>query len=211
MGEDSLTKYTEGARINSDNYPLLEYFDYPYLEFFPSESFHIRTVYENLLRIQNYREEVTPFLTDFGKGQEFEEIRERLSIYNESTKNTIDGIIYSLQGKISRAIQEYGRAFEINPRDMSARRLLTHFLEYIYVNRGNELQYKGDIEGAIVSYKKALDVNPNSTLARYNLALTYLRKGQRQDAKVELKKVLEIDPEMRGAQKLLDQLGNWEY
>jgi len=212
MKEVSLKRYAKGVKINSDDHPLLEYFDYPYLEFFPSESFHVRTVYENLSAIEDYKEEVTPFLINLGDDkEEVEEVKQMLSIYSKSTKHTTKGIIYSLRGRLKQAIQEYGRALETNPQDKSAQRLLTHLLEHIYVNRGNELQYKGDIEGAIVSYKKALEVNPNSTIARYNLALTYLRKGMREEAKIELKKALQIDPEMKAAQRLLDQLEKFEY
>ena len=211
MGGDSLERYAKGARVNSDNYPFLEYFDYPYLEFFPSESFHVRTVYENLSSIQEYKEEVTPFLINIGSDEEVERIEQQLSIYSESTEHTIKGITYSLRGKLKQAIQEFERALEINAQDKSAERLLTHLLEYIYVNRGNELQYKGDIEGAIVSYKTALEVNPNSSMARYNLALTYLRKGMGEEAKIQLKKALQINPQIETVQRLLDELGDPEY
>ena len=206
MGKESLLEYTEGAQINSDDHPRLEFFDYPYLEFFPAESFHIRTVYENLRSILKHKDEITPFLTNLGDDPESQEIRRRLSLYTESAGHTIEGIIHALRGDTKQAIQKFGKAFETNPQDKSAKRLLRHFLEYHYVNKGNEMQYAGHIEEATVSYQKALEVNPDSTIALYNLALIYLRKGMTKEAETVLRRALQIDPGMNKASEMLNRL-----
>ena len=58
-------------------------------------------------------------------------------------------------------------------------------------------------EEAIKLYKKILSINKNIFEAIYNLSLCYLSVGKILDAKVELKKILEIKPNFTSADRIL--------
>ena len=58
-------------------------------------------------------------------------------------------------------------------------------------------------EEAIKLYKKILSINKNIFEVIYNLSLCYLSVGKIFDAKVELKKILEIKPNFTSADRIL--------
>ncbi|UCF94440.1 MAG: fused MFS/spermidine synthase [Desulfobacterales bacterium] len=207
LDEKGLADYAKDAPINSDNYPRLEYFDYPYLEFFPSESFHIKTVVENLAAMLSYRQDPATYLVNFGENvPDRNGTKDRLKVYWESSQHVLRGIIHALDGQIREAIQDYGKAFETNPHDKSAKYLLVQSLERFYVTKGDELQLEGDLQNAISSYRKALEVKPDSTNALYNLAFAYIRKGMPDEARQALSEALELNPNMENARRLLERL-----
>ncbi|MDF4203800.1 tetratricopeptide repeat protein [Maribacter sp. SA7] len=51
-----------------------------------------------------------------------------------------------------------------------------------YVKEGIEHHDNGDYDNAIASYSKALDVDPKSTLAHYEMSLSYFSKGNYEEA-----------------------------
>ena len=205
-GPKSLRDYAKETELNSDNHPRLEYFTYPYLTFSDLASFNIKPVYENLSSLMQYRKfsELKELLAN--DEEAIEKSEEILFTYFKSSEHTIQGIIYSLRGEEEQAIREYEKSVDINPEDKSARHLLSQSLEYLYVIRGNELQFNGDIESAILFYKKALQHNRNSSTARYNLALAYWKKGKVEEAITELKTILQINPKMEMVREILLQL-----
>ena len=62
-----------------------------------------------------------------------------------------------------------------------------------------------------MSYKKALEVNPYSAIALYHSGLAYSRKGMIEEAKIQLRKALQIDPEMRDAARLISQYEEFDH
>jgi spermidine synthase len=112
MGEDALRAYTEGARMNTDDHPYLEFA--PAMAYFVSRSYLVR----NLLNIRQSRESPLPLLVGTGATEE-----ERAAVADdvlrrfEATQYSITGDAYYFAGETERALREYDRALATDPRD----------------------------------------------------------------------------------------------
>lgn len=62
-------------------------------------------------------------------------------------------------------------------------------------NEGVELENAGDLAGAFEKYRAAVEVNAFQTVFKRNLGLVLCRLGRWEEGIVELRKVLELDPE----------------
>ena len=106
------------------------------------------------------------------------------------------GAAYNKLQQYDKAIIDFNRALEINPRDASSynnrgfafsqsdhnEEALNDFdkaLKFdpsyyeVYINRGNTLKRKGDVGSALEDYKKSLSLNSCQPKSYYNIGLTY--------------------------------------
>ena len=93
------------------------------------------------------------------------------------------GIVHLEKGEHDRAISDYTKAIEINPRFAMA-----------YGNRGNAYSNKGRYDQAFSDFSKALEINPRDAEAYYNRGTAYVKKGQYDQAISDFNKALEINP-----------------
>jgi tetratricopeptide (TPR) repeat protein len=93
------------------------------------------------------------------------------------------GKVHSDKGQFDRAIEDYNKVLEINPRDAVA-----------YVNRGVAYYDKGQYDQAISDYNKAIEINPRDVYAYGNRGNVYYNKGQYDKAIADYNKVIEINP-----------------
>ena len=70
-------------------------------------------------------------------------------------------------------------------------------------NAGVRLEQAGEFNGALVKYREAVGLDPLNPVFKRNLALVLCRLGRWEEAVVELKEVLEIDPADAKATKAL--------
>jgi tetratricopeptide (TPR) repeat protein len=70
-----------------------------------------------------------------------------------------------------KAITDYSRAIELNPRDAKA-----------YYNRGNAYDNKGQYDKAITDYSRAIELNPRDAVAYYNRAIANVLKKEYEEA-----------------------------
>ncbi len=110
MGEEGLGRYVEGARMNTD--------DHPYLEFTPAMAYFYTTQYvtRNLLEFARARESVLPLLTNMGgTDEEIAALSERVRRRLEASRHTLNADILYYLGRADEARQEYQRALAIDP------------------------------------------------------------------------------------------------
>ena len=78
------------------------------------------------------------------------------------------GVAYFKKGQNDKAIAEYNKAIEINPR-----------LAEAYANRGLAYaQGKGQFDQAISDFNKAIGINPRYAMAYNDRAITYYYQGE---------------------------------
>jgi tetratricopeptide (TPR) repeat protein len=70
---------------------------------------------------------------------------------------------------------------------------------YLYINLGNALKDKGDLDGAIAEYREAIRLYPQWAIAHYNLGLFLQRKGDLDGAEREIREAVRLDGDHHGA------------
>jgi tetratricopeptide (TPR) repeat protein len=93
------------------------------------------------------------------------------------------GDVYARQKNYTKAIEEFKKATEINPRYADA-----------YHNMANTYQAMGKIDEAATNYQKALEFNPKLWQSHQNLASIYFNRNDFQKAREEIEKALKINP-----------------
>jgi len=63
------------------------------------------------------------------------------------------GLAYKANGDLDRALADYTKAIELDPKDA-----------YAYYNRGLHYRAKGDLDHAIADYRKAIELDPKDAL-----------------------------------------------
>jgi spermidine synthase len=112
MGEEHLAEYVDGARLNTD--------DHPYLEFTPAMAYFytMKYVTRNLVELGQRRESVLPLLTGTGATpEEREAFAERVARRFEASQRTLRGDILFYLGRTDDARAEYLNALTIDPED----------------------------------------------------------------------------------------------
>ncbi|HMN19042.1 MAG TPA: tetratricopeptide repeat protein [Candidatus Moranbacteria bacterium] len=101
------------------------------------------------------------------------------------------------QRKYQEAAQHYEKAMEISPAMLSA-----------YVNLGSVYQYSlKDMVKAAEVYERGIKNNPNSADLYMLLAILKEQVGDKEDAAISYRKVLEINPAKEAAKAALERLG----
>lgn len=112
MGEEGLARYVQGARVNTD--------DHPYLEFTPAMAYFYTMTYvvRNLYDLGQARESVLPLLVNTGDTEEERaDLAERVERRLQASQHTISGDILYYLGEQDRALGEYRRALVIDPTE----------------------------------------------------------------------------------------------
>jgi tetratricopeptide (TPR) repeat protein len=91
------------------------------------------------------------------------------------------GNAYSDKKEWDRAIADFTRAIEIDPRDVA------------YLVRGNAYHDKKEYDRAVADYSKAIDISPRNTDAYYNRGNAFAAKQQYDEAIGDYSKSIEID------------------
>ena len=93
------------------------------------------------------------------------------------------GIAYSAIKVFDRAIEQYGKAIDLNPDNTAA-----------YYNRGIAYDSKGDFDQAIQDYTKAIKLNPNDTDAYNNRGVAYGNKDDFDHEIQDYTKAIKLNP-----------------
>jgi len=93
------------------------------------------------------------------------------------------GDVYSRQGDLPRAVSEFKKAIEINPRYADA-----------YHNLANTYHEMNDYDDAVSNYQKAIELNPGLWQSYQGLAAIYFEKGDYPEALRNMEAAAKINP-----------------
>ncbi|MFN0084420.1 MAG: protein kinase domain-containing protein [Blastocatellia bacterium] len=112
---------------------------------------------------------------------------------NDPTVFIIAGMLYRLNGLYDKALRQYDRLLELNPRDI----VIASY------NRGRIYTYRHEYDKAIDEFEKARAVEPEHTLVKTFLALTYFNQDRIDECQTLLEEVLRDHPHFDAVQVLL--------
>jgi superkiller protein 3 len=140
------------------------------------------------------------------------------SLFDPSVDHNNLGTVYIKQGLLNKAILEFNKVIELNPKHVQAHynlgfayykqgQLNKAIIEYqkaieldqyfysAYNNLAIIYLNQGLLKNAIQYYKKAITLHPEYDKAHYGLGEIYFRKNQLKEAEIEFKRVIEINPQ----------------
>lgn len=112
---------------------------------------------------------------------------------NDPTVFIIAGMIYRLNGLYDKALKQYDRLLELNPRDI----VIASY------NRGRIYTYRHEYERAIAELEKARALEPDHPLIKTFLALTHFNQDRIDEAQRLIEEVLREHPHFDAVEVLL--------
>ncbi|MRR54268.1 MAG: tetratricopeptide repeat protein [Deltaproteobacteria bacterium] len=98
------------------------------------------------------------------------------------------GVEYFRSGEYHKAIKEFGKAINLNPKDANA-----------YKNRGTANLNQGNYQQAINDFTDAINLNPEFAEAYHGRGVANEKMGKKQLAINDFNKTVEINPKHRNA------------
>ena len=109
---------------------------------------------------------------------------------SDPTVFIIAGMLYRLNGLYDKALKQYDRLLELNPRDV----VIASY------NRGRLYTYRHEYEKAIAEFEKARAVEPEHPLVKAFLAMTYFNQDRIEECQTLLEEVLRDHPHFDAVQ-----------
>lgn len=127
-----------------------------------------------------------------------------ISRYEQVLKENPNNILALYEMAYSYYAQkDYRKSIEVGHK---AAQFKSPLLDATYVQMGSCYDESGDSKKAVEIYKAGIKLSPSSSLLHYNLALTYLRTGQLEEARDAAKKAAWLDPNHPSSQLILSTL-----
>lgn len=105
------------------------------------------------------------------------------ALRDKSFDHYLQGVVYYYKGDHDRAISDFTKSIEINPKFVMA-----------YNNRGWAHLKKGEHDLAISDFNKSIEIKPRYAKAYYNRGIAYNAKGQYDRSISDYTKAVEINP-----------------
>ena len=119
-------------------------------------------------------------------------------LWAETAKTTADTVKTNkklVEGNDTKAVDDSGsRRFTAKPTIEKNRTEEQEWFDKAY-----QASLAGKYDEAIECYKKAIGINPDFAAAHANLGVTYMNKGNLDEALVSLKKALDLDAQNAGS------------
>ena len=186
MDDNMLEKYNEVSIVNTDNNLYLAH-NIPKQKAMGEETVSILLEFMNKLSTP-----VFPYLVNMGEDETT--IKRVLEDRLEARKHVIQGIAYDSKNDYSNEISELLQALTVNPADQGTSYMLKLAQSKVSLVQGMSHRNSGDVDKAIQAYQDVLDNFPYAREALYNLGLSYIAKGEFQQAEEVLLRAWEIDP-----------------
>jgi len=210
FGTKTIKELGEGVRVNSDNFPYLEFSA-------PKTTDSPLTWNQTLQLLGSYRESVFPYLTNIDstfQGREF--VRLIIDNYYQSTELVYYALSLELFGEPEKALQVYRQVSVVNRFDQGAKRFFDTYYDSLLVESPqtpaefteNATVYyqKMEYKEAIDLLSKALELNPDYAPAYFAMGINYEVLGELKTAKEMYQKTLKLKPNLQQAKQRLDSL-----
>lgn len=168
LDEGAVAKFTSGAKINSDDHPILE-FSVP-------KSLYQDTSLSNWKLISQYKTSDFPKMTNFNADR----VLSRASLWYHL------GVAYDFKEMPNEARKYYDKAINVDPAFVPA-----------YIGIAVSLHKEGKSDPAIEYLKKAISIDPQASEAYYNLAQIYQSKGLTDEAISNYELAIKLSPTHR--------------
>ncbi len=112
---------------------------------------------------------------------------------NDPTVFIVAGLLYRLNGLYDKALRQYDKLLELNPRD----------IVIVSYNRGRIYTYRHEYDKAIAEFEQARAVEPEHPLIKTFLALTYFNQGKIDECQALVEDTLRQHPHFDALQVLL--------
>ena len=173
MDEKGVSKFIEGAVLNTDDKPFIE-FSAPKYIWGRSES-----AVQNFRELSLLRILPAPPLVKGGEGG----FAEQLEKYFKGRGHIIEGRLYHSEGLFDKEIEEYRMAEMENPFDP--------YLGFAYFELGYEYYTKGMFKDAVSVFERGKAVNRDLKELQFYLAKSYYKLGMQR----EYEEILRQNPE----------------
>lgn len=165
LDEDGVNKFVAGAKVSSDNNPILE--------FFVPKSIYVDTSDSNRKLLASFKTKDFPKMSNFNQ----ERVTKRASFWYHL------GIAYDYKDLWEEAKKYYERAIDVDPSFTPAYEgLAIGFYKEKKVNKAIDL------------LKKAIEIDPYGPDAYYNLAQIYQEQGFLDQAKENYEIAIKLNP-----------------
>ena len=168
MDEKGVSKFTEGAELNTDDKPYIE-FSAPKYIWRRSES-----AVQNFRELSKFRELPTSILPTSNS---------QLLTYFKGRGHIIEGRLYHSENLFDREIEEYRMAEMENPFDP--------YLGFAYFEAGYEYYVKGMYKDAVSIFERGRAINRELKEMQFYLAKSYYKLGMQR----EYEEILKQNPE----------------
>ncbi len=183
MGERELKAFCAGARINTDDMPIIEYLTPKEFDISRSDKTYFYILDKLVSAAKGSK-------IPFKQGSESMIDKDKLNAYIEARKMLYSAKIAKSKKRYSEALELYKKAWKIRPEESEAAK----FLEEHFIKRGNDIYRQGFTDEGIKLLKEAILYNPHSTLAPSNIATIYFVNHDYDRSIKWWNKVLEIAP-----------------
>ena len=181
LDEGAVAKFTSGAKINSDNRPILE-FSVP-------KSIYQDTSLPNWKLMSQFKINEFPEMTNFDEKR----VTSRASFWYHL------GVAYDFKDMPIEARKYYDKAINVDSAFVPA-----------YEGIAISLHREGKTDSAIEYLQKAIAIDPQASEAYYNLAQMYQSKGMKEEAISNYQTAIKLSPtyKERYTRKLNELLSN---
>ncbi len=160
LDDGALSRYSEGAKIHSENHP--------YLEFSGAKSWYLLqdVTNKNFISLSESRASVFPHVVNMGKtDKEIEENEQKLRQQIQLTDITVEGIVHTMKKEPEKAVDKHIQALKTKTDD----RVSIHFLKdyiYDYLELAAWHEKSGFIARSIDYYRKVLEIDKNISIQK---------------------------------------------
>jgi spermidine synthase len=187
LNETTIPAYVGDAPIHTDNGLQLE--------FSAPKSMYRKSKTEQLAALAPHRRDPGPIVTGLPEGEAAEGVSMAITARAIARRLLADGLVHEGEGNTQEALDAYSQANQASPNEREVERALSRLLCGVAGGYVRSQEYAE----AMPFYLAAVEAGDQFPQPHCLLGSNYLRLGQLDEARAELERSLEIDPDYADA------------